>query len=504
MKVKKKNICVFIVICILCSAFLGCNGQTFAQKEGYRGRVFYEIFVRAFNDSNGDGIGDLKGVTQKLDYLKSLGIKGIWLMPINPSPSYHGYDVTDYYTINPDYGTLDDYKELIKEAHKRDIMVIMDLVLNHTSTEHPWFKQAASDKNSKYRNYYFWSDSSSVEKETSPISAKPWNKLGNEYYYALFSDGMPDLNYNTKEVREEMKKAAKFYLGMGVDGFRLDAAKWIFNDDVNNIIWWKEFRSYVKSINKNAVLVGEVWDDADKISIYEEALDSCFDFPDADDIVNSVSDSCVTLLAGRLKDNFDLYKDCSKDFVISPFLTNHDMTRVMSKLDNVDKAKAAAAIYLTLPGTPFVYYGEETGMEGAKPDEQIRQPFIWNNKDESKNSSWEASTNEKDKTAVNVQENDKNSMLNFYKDIINLRNKTDELKYGDFKDLSTKNDGVIGYTRTYNGKTVYVYINVNKEKASENIGIASAEVLYSNKGKGRKLNFKGTFELQPYEILIVK
>lgn len=501
---KKKNIVFIILICMLSSVFFGCKEQTFAQKEGYNGRVFYEIFVRAFNDSNGDGIGDIKGVTQKLDYLQSMGIKGLWLMPINPSPSYHGYDITDYFSINPDYGTLDDYKELLKEAHKRDIMVVMDLVINHTSTEHPWFKEAANDVNSKYRDYYFWSKDSNLENETSPISAKPWNKIGNDYYYALFWSGMPDLNYNTKEVREEMKKIAKFYLDLGVDGFRLDAAKWIFNDDVNNIVWWKEFNNYLKSVNKNAVLVGEIWDNADKISIYEDSLDGAFDFTDAENIVGSVSNSFMTLLSSQLKDNFDLYKESGKNFVISPFLTNHDMGRVMNRVSDIEKAKMAAAIYLTLPGTPYVYYGEETGMTGAKPDEQIRQPFIWDNKDMQKNSSWELSTNEIDKVAVNIQQNDKNSILNFYKDMINLRNKTDELKYGDFNDLATKNDGVTAYTRTYKGKIVYIYVNVAKTKAIEDIDISNAEVLYSKSYKNKKLKFNGKIEINPYEVIILR
>ena len=177
---RTKNIAlIFLVIAIINAIFFGCFKQTVAQQEVYNGRVFYEIFVRAFNDSNHDGIGDLKGVTEKLDYLKDLGIKGIWLMPINESPSYHGYDVTDYYKINSDYGTLDDYKEPIKEAHKRDIKIEMDMVINHTSTENEWFKAASTDKDSKYRNYYQWSSDPNVATEGSPISANPWTPLGN-------------------------------------------------------------------------------------------------------------------------------------------------------------------------------------------------------------------------------------------------------------------------------------------------------------------------------------
>lgn len=501
---RKRSIVYVLVICLVCSVFFGCNRQTFAQKEDYKGRVFYEIFVRAFNDSNGDGIGDLKGVTQKLDYLKNMGIKGIWLMPINSSPSYHGYDVSDYYSINKDYGTMEDFKQLIKEAHKRGIMVIMDLVINHTSTENSWFREASQDKNSKYRNYYLWSSDSNVENETSPISSQPWTKLGNEYYYSLFWSGMPDLNYDDKDVRDEVKKIAKTYLDDGVDGFRLDAAKWIYNETDKNTAWWQEFNSYIKSINKNAVLVGEVWDNQNEIINYEGYLDSCFDFPAADLIMNSVASSSMSGLGSGLQNIFDAYTSKNSSYVTSPFLTNHDMDRVMSKLNDTEQAKGAAAVLLTLPGTPYIYYGEETGMTGAKPDEQIRQPFVWDNKDKSKNSSWEPIQNDIDKIAVSVQEKDKNSLLNFYKTLIALRNNSDALKYGDFKAVAVENNSVGAYKREYKGKTVYVYINMDKNSAVENTDISSAKVLYSNKRTDKKVKFSGKIELKPMEIMLLE
>jgi len=486
-------------------AFFCCSKQTIAQEETYNGRVFYEIFVRAFNDSNNDGIGDLKGVTEKLDYLKGLGIKGIWLMPINKSPSYHGYDVSDYYQINPDYGTMDDYKELIKEAHKRDIKVEMDMVINHTSTESPWFKAASTDKNSKYRNYYLWSNDSKVASEMSPISDKPWTPLGNEFYYSIFWSGMPDLNYDNNEVREEIKSVAKYYITMGVDGFRLDAAMWIYNDTPKNIAWWKEYRDYVKSLNKNFVLVGEVWQsDSTLIAKYYKSLDSCFNFPVADSIVKNVQGESISNIIIAAGYAYDSYKNVNKDFIDSPFITNHDMNRSMDTFQDLEAAKRAAAILLTLPGTPYVYYGEETGMTGSKPDEQIRQPFIWNNKDTSKNSSWEASSNDINKVAVNVQEKDKNSLLNFYKLFINLRNNNNALRLGDFKDLETENVGVAAYKRVYNKEQVYIYINVSKGNVIENIDLKKAKVLYSNKKSNKKLTLNGKVSLDKDEILVLE
>lgn len=512
---KKRSISLLLALILISALFFGFSKQTLALKkttnistinEPYNGRVFYEIFVRAFNDSNNDGIGDLKGVTQKLDYLKSLGIKGIWLMPINSSPSYHGYDVSDYYSINKDYGTLEDFKELIKEAHRRDIKVEMDMVINHTSTENPWFIAASTNKDDKYRNYYVWTSDKKVAAENSPISTQPWTELGGEYYYSLFWSGMPDLNYDNRDVRDEMKKIGKYYIDMGVDGFRLDAAMWIYtNGEDKNLAWWKEFRDYIKSINKNAVLVGEVWQSAPKlIAPYYKVLDSCFNFPLAESIVMGVQSGTISSVMSNTNYAYEKFKAVNKSFIDSPFLTNHDMNRSMNTLQNVDLAKSAVAILMTLPGTPYIYYGEETGMMGNKPDEQIRQPFIWDNKNKAKNSSWEVSDNDLNRVAVSVQEKDKNSLLNFYKNIINLRNNNNALKLGSFNLINTENNEVAAYRRSYKNDQVYVYINVSKNIVKENIDIKSAKVLYSNVKTAKVINFKGKISLSANQILILE
>ncbi|MFL0266593.1 alpha-amylase family glycosyl hydrolase [Candidatus Clostridium radicumherbarum] len=507
---KKRSMALVLILILFSTLFFGCKKQTIAQstelqKQNYNGRVFYEIFVRSFNDSNGDGIGDIKGVTQKLDYLsKDLGVTGIWLMPINDSPSYHGYDVSNYYSINKDYGTLEDFKELIKEAHKRNIKVIMDLVINHTSIDNAWFKEAANDKNSKYRNYYIWADKNTDVTEGSPISPQPWTPMGEDYYYALFWSGMPDLNYDNKDVREEMKKVAKYYLDLGIDGFRLDAAMHIYEDNNKNVQWWKEFNDYVKSQNKDAVLVGEVWDKTAVISQYMQSLDSAFNFPEADAVMNMVNSGDVGNTAFVLTNAYEQYALKAKNYIDSPFLTNHDQNRIMSVLNDEDKAKKAAAVLLTLPGTPYIYYGEETGMTGAKPDEKIREPFIWDNKNTKLNASWEASTNDINKVAVNVQSQDKNSLLNFYKQMISLRNNSEELKYGSFEALDTVNTNIYAIKRTKDNNSTYVYINLNDEPAKEKIDISKAKILYSNKRKESKLSFKGNLDIEGNEILILE
>jgi glycosidase len=499
-------------------ASIKTNSKTeiYTPKENYGDRVFYEVFVRSFNDSNGDGVGDLKGLTQKLDYLKDLGIKGMWLMPINSSPSYHGYDVTNYYEINPQYGTIADFQELIKEAHKRDIIVVMDLVLNHTSAYHPWFIASKTDKTSKYRDYYVWSDKDTNKKEISSINTKPWVKLkalSSDYYYAIFTGSMPDLNYDNTEVRQQAKDIAKYYLNMGIDGFRLDAAKHIYDkDNKKSAEWWKEFNDFVKGENKNALLIGEVWDKPEVVKEYMEGLDTCFDFEASETILKALFKNDISKLSKDLKGIYDGFKSINTSYKDSIFLTNHDMPRVMSRVQDVEKftsdpterAKRAAAILLTMPGTPYIYYGEETGMKGNKPDEQIREPFIWDNKDKKKNTSWENSINHPDNIALSMLSNNADSIWNFYRNFIALRNSNEVLRKGSLEAQETANSNVMAYKRVHEGKEVYVFINGNAESKQEKLDLKAVKILYSNKRADKQLNINGAVELKGEEILILE
>jgi glycosidase len=315
---------------------------------------------------------------------------------------------------------------------------------------------------------------------------------------------MPDLNFENKEVREEMKKVAKFYLDMGIDGFRLDAAMHIYKETNKNLQWWKEFSDYVKGENKDAVLVGEVWDKTQTISQYMGTLDSNFNFPVGEAILSMTSTGSVGNADFTIINSYEQYAAKNQNFIDSPFLTNHDQNRVMSTLSDLEKAKKAAAILLTLPGTPFIYYGEEIGMTGMKPDERIREPFIWDDKDSTKNTSWIDSTNETEKIAVNVQMKDKNSLLNHYKNIIAVRNNNDALKYGNFELIDTAVSNVFAFKRSLKDKSIYVYINLGSKDLKEKVDISKAKVLYSNKKKDKSLSFKGELELKGDEILILE
>ncbi|MFI5134726.1 MAG: alpha-amylase family glycosyl hydrolase, partial [Chitinophagales bacterium] len=348
-------------------------------------RVFYEIFVRSFYDSNGDGIGDLNGITEKLDYLHKLGIGGIWITPFNPSPSYHKYDVVDYYGVDPQYGTLDDFKKLVSEAHKRNIYVLMDLVVNHTSPKNSWF--IASVKNDpKYRNYYSWEKDPPETKEGGwylPRDEKG-NVVEGEKYFGFFSRSMPDLNYDNPEVRKEIINVGKWWLNeTGIDGFRLDAAQHIYDPEhpAKNVEWWKEFTDSLKKVKPDLITIGECWNHYPLVAQYLPALSGAFNFQLSWALLKSLKeekDDSVGDLIYKIRNDYASY---SKNFIDPIFLSNHDNNRILSDLDNNEaKARLGACIYLTLPGTPFIYYGEEIGMKGMKPDSLIREPFLWGEK----------------------------------------------------------------------------------------------------------------------------
>lgn len=448
--------------------------------------VFYEIFVRSFYDSDGDGIGDFKGITAKLDYLndgdpnttEDLGINGIWLMPINPSPSYHGYDVSDYRAINPDYGTMEDFQEFLNEAHKRGIKVVMDLVVNHSSTEHAWFIDASTNKDSKYRSYYTWAEDQNLP--VSGMSAanqeNPWHLSNGNHFLGIFWSGMPDLNFDNPEVRAEMIDIGRYWLDMGLDGFRLDAAKHIYENLTTdksqettdkNVAWWQEFRTALHETHPNAYLVGEIWDNASSIiaSYLDDALDSGFNFGLSEVLIQSAANERDSNIGFSLKKSYTLYAEKSKgNFVDAPFLTNHDLVRIMTQLQgDTNNAKMAAGLLLTIPGNPFIYYGDEIGMQGAKPDEMIREPMQWYAGGIGKGqTTWQVSTYNTGDPGSSVEEQtvDPNSLLSHYRTLISYRNTIPALKDGDIHEYTSGNKGVATFVRITEEQQVLVAHNL--------------------------------------------
>jgi len=491
--------------------------------------VFYEIFVRSFRDSDGDGIGDFNGITERLDYLQSMGIKGIWLMPINPSPSYHGYDVTDYYGVNPDYGTLEDFKRLLDEAHKRDIKIIIDFVMNHTSSRHPWF-QSALTPGSEYHDWYKWSDTDPGT--LGPWGAKAWYQASNgQYYYAIFWDQMPDLNYDNPAVREEMKKITSFWLtDVGIDGFRLDAVRYLVEDerlaDANaNHAFLAEWGRYYRSINPQAFSVGEAWTDNANVREYTDTnteLASAFNF--------DLSAAMLKLNEGNTTSLRFILQTTVRDFPEQDnanFITNHDMPRVMSQLgtDKEQKAKIAAGILLTAPGIPFIYYGEEIGMSGTKPDELIRTPMQWNaapGAGFTEGTPWEPINADAPLVNVAVQTDDVTSLLEYYHTLIQLRNHHSALRVGKTYVADSNSNKIVSYLRASQDETVLVLINIDDAPVSGydlqlSLGPLSGQYtgtsLLDNSATINPLtaNDKGGFdaynplnELPPYSVMIIQ
>ncbi len=444
--------------------------------------VFYQIFVRSFYDSDGDGIGDFNGIIEKLDYLNDgnprttsdLGITGIWLMPINPSPSYHGYDVTDYYAVNPDYGTMEDFERLLEECHQRGIRVIIDMVFNHTSVEHPWFQEARDNPESDRRDWYIWA-------EEDPNYRGPWNQevwypTVSGYFYAVFWSGMPDLNYTNPDVTAEMETVSRFWLDeVGVDGFRLDAARHLIEDgqEQENTeathAWWKNFRTTYKSINPDALTVGEIWTTNYAVVGYVKGdeLDLAFNFDLASSILNYVGSRNGEEMAAALSRSFRLFPEGT----YATFITNHDQERTMSAFfKDTDLARLASSVLMTGPGVPFIYYGEEIGMTGTKPDPSIRTPMQWSSEQAAgftTGAAWGSINRNYTEVNVAAQTDDPASLLSYYRTLIHLRNNHAALRVGEYIQVNTGHDSVLAFLRISQEETILVIINLGEEAVAE-------------------------------------
>lgn len=457
------------------------GAQPAAQSSG----VYYEIFVRAFYDSNGDGVGDLNGVTAKLDYIKSLGVSGIWLMPINPSPTYHGYDITDYEGINPQYGNLQDFRHLLDEAHKRGIKVVMDMVINHTSDQHPWFK-AAQNPNDPHHDWYTWAKPGSDLQAISATGGPAWHRAPNgQYYVGVFTSAMPDLNYDNPAVRKAMIDVGQFWLHQGVDGFRLDAAQHIYDDlhsDMDspvalkkNVTWWSEYRHALEAADPNVWLVGEVArQNPDDLTPYMGPLNTVFDFPVATQLIDSVRQERNLGIGTGLAYSYAAYrKHADGHFDDAPFLSNHDQDRVMNQLEG-DSAhmRMAASLLLTLPGHPFIYYGEELGMQGAKPDEDIREPMRWYRNGSGPGlARWKAwSTTDGPDVSVEAEQADPDSLLNLYRKLIGWREQVRALQDGVLQNLPVDDPHVLAYALQDAQSHVVVVHNLSREPRTVSLG----------------------------------
>ena len=520
------------VFCISLFIFLQFNltGQTTVvavTQPWFHTTNVYQIYPRSFYDSNGDGIGDIQGIIQKLDYIKGLGFQTIWCSPFFLSPQKDfGYDISGYTQIAPEYGTLKDAEQLITEVHKRGMKIVFDMVMNHTSDEHPWFKESSSSRTNAKVDWYLWRDKPNGWR--SQTLGKGWHfvKERNQYYWASFLSFQPDLNYRNPEVKKAMFDAVKFWLAKGVDGFRLDMFNSIYKDAAfrNNVASRKEAsrhyntqgfkRSITGSVNQpesfefakqlrsvcdsfgDRMLLGEVYGNHQMVRRFlgekqNDGIGLVFNFE---------------MLRFNFKANYfnhiigNLEKDFPTPFMPVYVFSNHDRRRSMKRLNgDVRKAKLLHLMQLTVRGVPCMYYGEEIGMQDARmpykdaldpiPHEhkfvprflvdmagetlnrdELRTPMQWDSTQaagfSSSSKTWLPVHTNFRQVNVQKEENDQNSLLNMVQQLLKIRNSNTAISAGSLKLLDQKllPKGVLAYLRTLNDEEIVVLINFTKHK----------------------------------------
>ena len=487
----KRLLCVLLAFCLL-FPLSGCREKAPEGEYALQGlgqevpttgnaRVYYQIFVGSFSDSNGDGIGDLRGIINRFDYLndgipnsgKSLGVEGIWLSPILISPSYHKYDVADYYTIDPQFGTEEDLKELIALCHERNVQIILDTVINHTSTQHPWFQkfhQAHKQGNTQdpYYDYYVYTDKPGGNASYSILLET------NVYYESNFSYTMPELNFDNPAVRQDILDMSRYYLDLGVDGFRFDAAKYIyFGDEGKNATFWDWYMTELRSIKKDIYTVAEVWD-SDIVAIPYSAYTNCFNFSMSQQngqIAWAAKYGNIYALTAYVDEYLDEIQALRSDAMLISFIANHDMDRAAGYLpDNNGLAEMAANLLLWLPGSSFIYYGEEIGMIGSRggssTDANRRLAMLWGDGDTVKNPIGSSYSAQSPSGTVQDQLPDSGSLYNHYKKLIAARKANPEIANGTFTPLELVEGKVGGFLSEYQGKTVAVIHNAETESVT--------------------------------------
>ncbi|SFL21532.1 alpha-glucosidase [Halanaerobium salsuginis] len=540
------------------------------KKKWWKEAVVYQIYPRSFNDSNGDGIGDLNGIKEKLDYLKDLGIDVIWLSPIYKSPNDdNGYDISDYYSIMEEFGTMDDFNKLLEQIHKKDMKLIMDLVINHTSDEHQWFKRSAKDKNNKYSDYYIWRDPVDGEPPNnweSRFSGSAWTycESRDQYYLHLFSKKQPDLNWENQNVKNDIFKMIDWWLAKGIDGFRMDVINFIAKerglpDSIrpDSPEKWSSLPKSHEILNKlrkevidnyNVMTVGETpfvtpKDGHKYVNNSRDELDMIFHFEHVD--LNDFNDKNFI----KFKDiQSKWYKVQEKGGWLSQYFANHDQPRPISKFFNdnqyrEESAKLIAMMLLTLPGTPYIYQGEEIGMTNVDFNsieeyndirtinkyydllnknqnvddffnnikqlsrDNARTPMQWSNNKYagfSDTKPWLKINPNYNKINVENNLDDSNSVYHFYKKLIKYRKQNKGLIYGDYKDLLKLDKELYYFKKTFQEKEFYVILNftdkiIDLEEKKVKFNYTQLELC--NYNNHNEYNEK---KLQPYEARLYK
>lgn len=519
----------------------------------------YQIWVRSFKDTNDDGHGDLNGATEKLEYIASLGVDTIWLSPIFTSPSYHGYDVEDFYSIDPAYGTMEDFENLLKKADQAGIRVLLDLAINHVSEEHPWFLKAL-EKDSKYENYFVWKNEPpenygvAWKGDINPTAVWHTKESREDYYYGVFGWTQPDLNFENPEVIEEIKDVLTFWLNKGVDGFRMDAIRYLLENDEgqadteSNVELWREFASHVKSINKDAFMVGEAHAETKVVARYFDegnGLDQAFEFefsprlaslvkplklpkelmPTLGEIQAGMKDTVWSRLVDR-NGSLD-----APGYFFSSFINNHDDARINIHFPNDPvREKLAAAILLTSPGAVYVYYGEEIGMgQHARNDDVYQRAIMqwddtpsagftnnderWLDKGEyffwmENYTSWWAnyweSKENKQTENVAAQNGKAGSTLEFYRKLINIRKKDTTLSQPQY--IQRFNNTEFAWVAKYykDNEERLVIINLSGDTPTKFATPEDLKGQYTDLMSNNSIELQEEIELRPGQFLLLR
>lgn len=482
---KKSAICILITVILLFS----CNdGLEDAKKNikdypdtqaWWNDRVFYQLFVRSFYDSDGDGNGDLKGVIQKLDYLNDgnpsteddLGITALMLMPVFQATGYDGYDVEDYLKIDPDYGTTADLNLLLEEAAVRGIKVIIDFPVNQTSSQHPWFVKASAG-DVAFKNWYIWR--SNNPGDYSPYGGPLWHASGSEYYYGLFGSGKPDLNFKNELVTEEIKKISDYWIKeTAVSGFRMEAAGALIEEGDNilytnsNLTWWRDYFGFIRKADPSFLLVGDVPGLTSVAELYaDDRLDFCYEYELSSAIFNGIKIQSGSVIREKVIDVINRYPTGQ----IGVFLTNQFQNRTADILDNAGQLRVAAGVLLTLPGVPFIYYGEELGMSGGGSIQEVRRPMQWSaqiNAGFSTGSPWFPVDQDFIRNNAEGLSADANSILSHYRNLIKIRKSSIALNKGSFEPVKTNDASVLAFFRTLGADVVLVVHNLSSRTISD-------------------------------------
>lgn len=470
-----------LAVCVLsgCSSYKDPTENLEIQQSRDKYRNVYQIFVNSFCDSDDNGVGDLQGIISKLDYLndgnsqtyEDLGVDAIWLTPIMPSPSYHKYDVTDYYNIDETFGTLDDFDLLVEECNKRGINIIIDMVLNHASSNHPWFEQACQEVSEGnldgYARYF-----KIEEFPDGPADAQAYTKITGDYWYeSNFSPKMPEWDLSSQATRDEFLNIAKFWIDRGVSGFRLDAVKYFSDSDTDATEFLQWYYNACKEYKDDIYMVGENWTEAGDIyDVYESGIDSQFCFKYAS-TSGGITTAVITEQNGKLADKVMKYNSNiakrNENAINAMFLSNHDMTRSANSLESkgLSFEKMAASVYMLFPGNSFIYYGEEIGTTApsATGDANFRTPMVWDSDNPpSINVDGQDIQSIPQWGGVKQQQEDEYSLLNFYKRIIKIKNQNPVIARGEITGTEDFDDvNVCAYYTEYDSEKLMIIHNLS-------------------------------------------